>query len=343
MRDEYDRLIPAPPKWSPEKHEQYVDRAVDEYCSKRSVQAVMAKLNDHDPDRTGSDIKITLKNQVIKKAEKRHKLKAIPGQLIHEYDISATLTDAAYALFLENEIIPAFPKQFLFYRRMSPSEFIAQYKSRWRFDNGAYASDVTRWDVGCDAGMLNFDVHVMHRSAFPREYVEAYIARRLTSKSQHGVMATMQNSGDRFTWPLNSVRRAVVTSLVCQVTEEDTAAINGDDAALDRNCVALHFPDSPWEFKNDNGRRVEFSGFELGGEEPTYSASGIHYRTMILMSRDPSAQDKWVNYLDLLQYADLNSPEAVDVARCAAQHMHPELFSEYLPAPLRPLFPNVCF
>jgi hypothetical protein len=344
MCEAYDKLVPHPPKWSAEKHQHYVDQCISEYCSKRTESAVLSKLKAHDPTRTGSDIVISLKNQVIKKDEKRHKIKAIPGQLIHEYDISITLGDAPYALFLENEITPAFPDNYLFYRRMSPPEFIKAYKSKWRVNNGAYSSDVTRWDVGCDAGMLNFDVHVMQRSGFPADYIEAYIMRRLSSKSQHGVMATMQNSGDRYTWPLNTVRRAVVTSIVCDVKPEDTVAVNGDDAAIDRNCSATQFPDSPWVFKDCNGYRVEFSGFELGGPEPTYSASGIWYRTAILMSRDPSAQDKWVNYLDLLQYTDLNDPHAIDVARAAHQHMKPvSRFAECLPEPLRPHFPTVVF
>jgi hypothetical protein len=343
MCDEYDRLVPKPPRWSALKHEQYVDLAVAEYCSKRTAEAVMAKLKSHDPDRTGADIKITLKNQVIKKAEKRDKVNAIPGQLIHEYDILTTLNDAAYALFLEHEVIPSFPPNFLFYRRMSPLEFIEAYQRSWRVDNGAHSSDVTRWDVGCDAGLLNFDVHLMHRSGFPSDYIEAYIARRLASTSQHGVMATMQNSGDRYTWSLNTVRRAVVTSLVCEITYRDTVAVNGDDAAVDRECHAKPFPDSPWEFKNDNGRRVEFSGFELGGPRPTYSASGLLYRTMILMNRDPSAQDKWVNYLDLLQHAPADADESVYVARCAQQHMQPDLFIRYLPPAFRSLFPTLQF
>jgi hypothetical protein len=344
MCDAYDKLVPEPPLWSAEKHQHYVDTCIHEYCSKRTESAVLDKLKRHDPDRTGSNIVISLKNQVIKKDEKRHKLKAIPGQLIHEYDISVTLGDAPYALFLENEIIPAFPKNYLFYRRMSPPEFISAYKAKWRFNNGAYSSDVTRWDVGCDAPLLNFDVHVMRRSRFPEEYINAYIERRLSSKSQHGVMATMQNSGDRYTWPLNTVRRAVVTSIVCSVAPEDTVAVNGDDAAIDRNCSASHFPDSPWVFKDNNGHRVEFSGFNLGGPEPTYSAEGLWYRTTILISRDPSAEDKWVNYLDLLQYTDLNSEYAIDVARSAHQHMRtPGLFAECLPKLLRPHFPTVVF
>jgi len=341
MCDEYDRLVPNPPIWTVEKFEGYIDRAVDEYCSKRTLGAVLNKLNSHDPDRRGRDIKISLKNQVIKKDEKRDKLSAIPGQLIHEYDVLCTLGDAPFALFLEDEIISAFPKNFLFYRRMGPDEFKAAYQRSWRVGNGVHTSDVTRWDVGCDAGVLNFDVHVMRRSKFPEAYIEEYMERRLTSRSQHGPMATMQNSGDRYTWALNSLRRATLASLVCQVTPADTVAINGDDEAIDRMVDALPFKDSPWEFKDQNGMTGEFSGFELGGPTPLYSARGIAYRTLILMSRDPSAQDKWVNYLDLLSHCDLDSPEAVDVANSARQHMHLELFQEYLPSPLRPLFPEV--
>jgi len=32
MCDEYDKMLPAPPKWTPEKHAIYFDQAVDEYC-----------------------------------------------------------------------------------------------------------------------------------------------------------------------------------------------------------------------------------------------------------------------------------------------------------------------
>jgi hypothetical protein len=343
MCDEYDRLVPRPPLWSTEKHAEYVDLAVDEYCRTRTSSTVMTKLRAWDPDRSGSDIKISLKNQVIKKEEKRRKLEAIPGQLIHEYDVGTTLGDAPYALFMEREIVPAFPKNFLFYCRMAPADFQAEYSRRWRVGNGVYSSDVTRWDVGCDAGVLNFDVHVMRRSGYPEEYVQAYIERRLSPRSQHGPMGTMQNSGDRYTWTLNTIRRAVVTSLVCGVLPEDTCAVNGDDAAIDRMCHAVPFPDSPWAFKDQNGSVGEFSGFELGGPTPLYSASGLLYRTFILESRDPSAQDKWTNYLGLLAASDLEHPAAMAVAASARRHMKPDLFVQYLPPPLRAHFPEFVY
>lgn len=339
--NEYDKLVPQPPRWSLETFEGYLDRSIVEYMSKRTAGDVMRKLKASDPDRTGSDIKISLKAQVIAKAEKRGKLKAIPGQLIHEYDALTTLADAAFALWMEDHVFSAFPPQFLFYRRFAPEEFVRAYQARWRVGNGVHTSDVTRWDVGCDAGVLNLDAHIMRRSGFPAKYVDEYVYRRLSSRSQHGPMATMQNSGDRYTWTLNSIRRAILASYVLGVRPDDTLAINGDDEAMDRCAEARPFPDSPWEFKDQNGATGEFSGFELGGPKPVYSASGIHYRAMILESRDPSAQDKWYNYLDLLRHADPDTPEAATTARMAREHMRPELFVEALPVAFRPLFPEV--
>jgi len=341
MCDEYDRLVPAPPHWTEQNFDGYIDLAIDEYLSKRTARAVLQKLHEHDPDRSPSSIKISLKNQVIKKAEKMYKKEALPGQLIHEYDIIQTLLDSSYALWLENHLPGAFPDNFLFYRRMDPDQFIAAYSKRWRVDNGAYGSDVTRWDVGCDAAMVNFDVHVMRSLHFPKWYVDAYIERRLSSFSQHGPMRTMQNSGDRYTWILNSIRRAVVTSLVCSIQPEDTTAINGDDAAVDRYCTALPFLNSPWAFKDENARRVEFSGFLLGGTTPTYSAHGLWYRTAILKSRDPSAQEKWESYLGLLRHANLDSPYALAVARDAQHFMSYDSFWHHLPQPLHSYFDNL--
>jgi len=154
-------------------------------------------------------------------------------------------------------------------------------------------------------------------------------------------MATMQNSGDRLTWPINSTRRAIVASYVLQLTDDDTCAINGDDEATDRCIEARPLLDTPWVFKDLNGQTGEFSGFTLGGPEPEYSAEGVYYRTLILEDRDPSAQDKWVNYLELINLADRNSSEAVLVAHKAHHHMKPELFRQFLPPQFHMLFPQV--
>lgn len=339
--EEYKKLVPNPTLWTAENFDGYLDRSIEEYMSKRTASDVTKKLESHDPDRSGSDIKISLKNQVIKKDEKRHKVSAIPGQLIHEYDVLTTLSDAAYALWFEDHVIGGFPEQFLFYRRMSPASFTAAYKKRWRVGNGVHTSDVTRWDVGCDAGLLNLDIFFFSWHGFPKSFIDRYTERRLTSRSQHGPMATMQNSGDRFTWPINSVRRAVVASYVLQLQPEDTCAINGDDEATDRCIEAIPLLDTPWVFKDQNGDTGEFSGFTLGGPEPEYSAEGVYYRSLILEDRDPSAQDKWTNYLDLINMADRNSTEAVLVAHSAHRHMKPELFKQFLPPQFHSLFPTV--
>jgi hypothetical protein len=318
-----------------------MDKARIEYESGRSKQAIEAKLDAHDPDKSGCDVSNSLKAQVIKKDEKRKHNLAIPGQLIYEYDISQTLEDAAYALFLEEELFAAFPDMFLFYRRMNPDDFEKAYQARWRVDNGVYTSDVTRWDVGCDAGVLNFDEDVFRSVGFPSKYVDDYVTRRLSTRSQHGPLQTAQPSGDRYTWTMNTIRRAVVSSIVLQVQPEDTLAVNGDDAAMDRMADALPFPDSPWIFKNLNGMRGGFSGYELGGPRPTYSARELWYRTAILLTRDPTAQEKWVNYLSLLERSDPEEWEALNVAQMAHKHMKPDLFAAALPEQFHIHFPGV--
>jgi hypothetical protein len=344
MIDKFDEMCPVLPKWTPEKHAHYMDRARVEYEAGRSAAAVVAKLRAHDPDRTGKDVDNSLKAQVNKKDEKRDKFEAIPGQLIYEYDIATTLEDAAYALFLEEELFPCFPDNFLFYRRMNPEQFIEAYKRRpWRVGNGVHTSDVTRWDVGCDAGVLNFDEHVFRGVGFPSGYVDSYVDRRLETRTQHGTLRTGQPSGDRYTWTLNSIRRAVVAAMLLNVQPEDTVAINGDDEAMDRCSDSLPMADTPWEFKNLNGPTGEFSGFELGGPNPEYSARGIWYRTVILTSRDPSAQEKWVNYLELLRHVNPDAWECLDVARLAHTHMKADLFAACLPPALRVHFPTVDF
>jgi hypothetical protein len=341
--DEYDKLVPNPPLWTPEKHTEYADRAIEMYCETRTWADVCKKLDSIDPDRTGADIRISLKNQVIKKAEKKDKVHAIPGQLIHEFDMVQTIHDGALALFLMEEILGAFPKNFSFYKRLSPDDFVEDYQRGWRVDNGASSSDVTRWDVGRDAGVLNLDRHAFERSKVSQTLIEEYVDRRLRPRSQHGPYKTMQPSGDKFTWPINSFTRAVTTSKVCNIQPEDHVKINGDDAAIDRFVDIVPLPDSPWEFKNTNGHRVEFSGFTLGGPKPEYNAEGIQYRAWILESRDPSAQDKWVNYLDLMRHADPDDSCAIDVAFKARSYMKPHLFETFLPEKFRPYFPDVTF
>ena len=95
MIDEYQKLVPEAPQWAPESFEGYIDRAVNGYVSKRTEKDVLKKPASHDPDRTGADIKISLKNQVIKKSEKRHTREATPGQSCF-WDCVASLGGTAH-------------------------------------------------------------------------------------------------------------------------------------------------------------------------------------------------------------------------------------------------------
>jgi len=334
MCDEYDRLCPDPPKWTPEIHDELCDLVISEYVSRRDIGTVMEKIRKHDPDRTGRDIVISMKGQVIKKSEKKLK-DAVPPQLIHEYDIACTLSDAPYFLFLERYIIPNFPPHIEFFSRESMSDFIKRAPDFIHKNRGTYASDATRWDVGCDAPMLNFDVHVFRKSNIDESWVSGYIARRLNSRSQHGVMKTMQNSGDRGTWPMNTVRRAVVSSLILHVTSDDTLVVNGDDAWLDRYATADFFPDSPWFFKDENAPTTEFSGLMLSQTgKVSYSPTGLQYRCWLLEERGVVDPNRWMGYADLLSLIDTESPAVTDIIDILSRHISPAQLLPRIPAHL---------
>jgi hypothetical protein len=151
-------------------------------------------------------------------------------------------------------------------------------------------------------------------------------------------MASMQRSGDRYTWVINSICKALLTSWACDLTPEDTAFVNGDDSAVDRPCTVKQLPHSEWVLKASNGPVGEFSGFLLGGEQPYYSPKGLQYRVDILESRDPSARDKWLAYMDLLTHSDPHSSISVDIASRAMPHLPPDLFRQKLPLPMHAQF-----
>jgi hypothetical protein len=331
MIQTYDSLLPNPPQLTEEKLAYYTDLAVLEYTSKRDRSSVARKLAAHDPSRTGSDIKISMKGQTIKKAEKKL-ASAVPPQLIHEYDISQTIGDAPYFLFLEREIIPALPSHIQFFTRESMETFITRAPGFIHKGRGTYSSDATRWDVGCDAAMLNFDLHVFRSSGYPKDWVADYCERRLTSRSQHGVMATMQNSGDRGTWPMNTLRRAVVSTLVLHITPDDTLVVNGDDAWVDRTASADPFPDSPWVFKDLNAPTTEFSGFDLSENgTATYSPVGLLYRCWVQEQFGVTDPNRWIGYADLLSLVTSDQPEVLEIARILSRYLPSHILTNRLP------------
>jgi hypothetical protein len=348
----FDLLVPNCPQWD-DYGDGHVDKAPFEYAEGRTREAVLDKLARHDPDRTGSDVVISLKAQTIKKVEKLGAA-AMGGQLIHEYDIAQTLRDAPYFRFLNERLLPRMPPNVFFYNRESVPEHIARMRGKLATGRGYTGSDVTGWDTGCDAGMLNFDLHVMRRCGFPEEFTAAYDLRRLTTRSQYGLMATMQNSGDRGTWDMNSLRRAVVSCIVMRVEPifhqfsqtsvgreyvrkhvpgyappapgyVENLIINGDDALLDVAKTTSEFPDSNWVFKDLVGESMEFSGMDFRPDgRVTFSPFGLYYRCLIKVESNTSDPIQWDAYATLYSLVDSESPYALEIARLLARHLTKE-------------------
>jgi hypothetical protein len=330
--DQFDAMVPYLPAMDLDRLLECGRASLEDYMSTRTASTLQHKLDSVDPVRLASQITISLKAQVIKKAEKRVKKEAVPGQLIHEFDLVATLSDGAYARYLEMYVLPAFPASCNFYYRMNPEKFVQQYKDNWVTGRGSYSSDVTRWDVGCDATVLHFDAHVMRRAGFPEEYVLGYIERRLTTTTQFGDIATIQNSGDRFTWVLNTLRRAVVTFYVTSPDGDTHFFFNGDDATADKPLMSRQLENSPWLFKDETGSIVEFSGYEMGHDDPRYSGLGLYYRCAILRSRNTTQADRWEAYLVLSELVSVDDEYLMPILTMCADHLSTSRFSQLLSA-----------
>lgn len=298
----FDLMQPVVPQWA-DHAGYYTDTAVLTYASTRSQQTVMQKLARHDPDRTGCDVQLSMKGQVIKKVEALG-APAKAAQAIHMYDIRITLEERAVWRFIEDLVMHNFGENVVIYNRESQTSFAARVGPRLRRCKTLTGSDATGWDAGCDAAVLNFDVHVLRRAGVPDHFVQQYVHRRTHTRSQYGYMATMQNSGDGGTYVMNSIRDAVMTTIRMRVqplfeafcatqvgqqhlTKSGVAPygpmdvarradppplllINGDDVTLGADAsthpdklVVDRFPDSRWVFKDERHHTIQFSGMEL--------------------------------------------------------------------------------
>jgi hypothetical protein len=367
----FDLMQPVVAQWA-DHAEKFMDTAVLTYAESRSEGVIASKLAGHDPDRTGADVSISVKKQKIKKLENLGG-DAKAAQLIHQYDIAVTLEERAMWRFLEDMVMRAFGDNVMVFNRESPAAFAARVRPRLAKCAILTGSDATGWDAGCDAGMLNFDLHVMKRAGIPEVMRERYMARRLQTRSQYGVMQTMQNSGDGGTYCMNTIRDTVVTTIrmrvqphfreFCQTPvgvrhlaqpgvaaygpmdvareadPDPTLLVNGDDVLLGADAstqkgkmVIDKFPDSPWQFKDEQGRVLEFSGMQMRCDGSVgYSPRGLWYRCAIRAEDDTTDPIQWRAYADLYSGIDTAEAHTTEVAKYLLAHLPEQTVMDLTP------------
>lgn len=319
LKGMFDKVFPSCPQWSPDRHSMYAERVVDEYCSRRTESQVLAKIASQTVDQTACDIRLFLKQQVIKKLEKVD-CDAVPGQLIHEFPLFTTLADSAFVLFLEEELLDRAPDNVVLLRRLTPSQLVEAYESKWHHGRGTSSNDYSAWDSGCDGNILALDVHIFKRLGFPQWYVDSYVHRKTHARSFVGSMRTMQNSGDRMTWPLNTLRNLVVTLLNLGYRSDFSYWFNGDDFICDGPTrptgnlrTQLSFVGKPL-----SGPLGVFSGWLFGLSSLQVDAEAILYRCTIALSRNRLDEDYWRSVADQLSFLDPENRLYPEIANCFA-------------------------
>jgi hypothetical protein len=370
----FDILQPDVPQWK-DHAERYMDTAVLTYAEPRSEQVVLRKLAQHDPDRTGRSVLLSVKEQTIKKLPDVD-CNAKAAQMIHMYDIATTLGERAMWRFVEDKIMHNFGPNVTVFNRESPAEFAARVGPRLKGAPTLTGADATSWDAGCDAGMLNFDCHVLARAGLPEPMIRDYRERRLSTFSQLGTMATMQNSGDGGTYCMNSIRDVVVTTIRLRVqphflafvstptgkqhlrrpgvapygpldvAREGTAPllmVNGDDVLLAGDATTSptsfkvdRFPDSVWEFKDEQGPKLEFSGMYLGTDGSAgYSARGLLHRCLIKAEAGTTDPIQWRAYADLFAGVHSNDADTAEIAKYLLAHLPADVVLDLTPLEFR--------
>jgi hypothetical protein len=257
----------------------------------------------------------------VKKLEKQAS-PAGPGQIIHEFPLVQTLQDAVYAMFIEDYLIPSFPANFFFYTKMSPTGFKDWYAENFVPDRGVTILDRTSWDRGCDAVILRLDTHIFERCGFSSQFIIDYVYRRTHSSCFAGPMGIVQNSGDRFTWPLNTVRNAVVTVAELDPPRDTALAFNGDDATADRSLSGGHCRDKvAFIDKVSFGRHGSFSGWTVGYRQTFFDPQALTYRYHIALARGTLDPLYWHSFADQLRIAPSNFPNRDMIVETIVSHL----------------------
>jgi hypothetical protein len=321
LYDAFDRLFPKIEKCTTAELDLLSERVATEYLSRRTEAQVRAKISQQDPSLTPSDIKLFLKQQIVKKVEKMFS-PASPGQLIHEFSLATTLADAVFVLWLEERLLDQAPANLVFLRRLTPSQIRQRYRDTWHVGRGCSWNDYTSWDAGCDHNITALDVHIFKRCGFPASFIDSYVARKISSRSFLGVMAIMQNSGDRFTWPLNSLRNAVVTTCNFGFRPDVCYWFNGDDFICDDVVSPTGMLVTPLRFvgKFGSGPIGIFSGWRFAGPVCTTDSASLLYRCDIASARGRSDIEYWQSAADLAQFCCPDDVEYPHIVSRLAEH-----------------------
>nr|QQG34641.1 RdRp [Sesame deltaflexivirus 1] len=271
------------------------------WASKRTKRTIYQSLAKQTLDAAYNFVKLFPKGQYIKKKPK-WRSHAFPSQTVSDFNLGRIWRDSPYALYVETMILQyAYPSTYL-HCRASPDDVSSWYKQHWK-QGRMTGNDYTAWDSGVDHVFIEFDCWLMNLCHFPEEYIQRFREDRYTTHSFLGNHMPRQESGDRWTWLLNTARNAALTGASLDCPRQTPICVSGDDSCtLGAWRRPSNFRPSDWIMtpKREEGTRMEFCGLIFGGTDISFDPDVVHWRSRFGLQQGRSDADFWRSIRDAI-------------------------------------------
>lgn len=271
------------------------------WAGKRTRSGIAASVAKDDLDRQLTQVRLFLKQQLVKKLHKRG-ARVSAGQIVSEFPLTKTFRDAAFALYVEKKILKHAHASTYLHARASPDDLNKWYQRHWPRGK-ATANDWTAWDSGCNKTTVWAVLQMLASMDLPRWYLDTYLHDRTSISSFLGRHRTKQESGDRWTWLINTVVNMMITGATLSCPVKTPAAFSGDDSIV----AGYHkrpsdYKKSDWsmEPKLERGLSLDFCGYVFGGPETFITPKAVSYRSFIGAGSGYSDADFWRSIRDTM-------------------------------------------
>jgi hypothetical protein len=265
------------------------------WASKRTKRALVRSIDKQDLDQPHNVVRLFAKGQYIKKKAK-WRTNAFPSQTVSDFSLGRIFDDAPFALYLEKQLLKhAHPTTYL-HCRATPDQLSKWYTTHWRPGNVQSACDSTSWDSGMDHVFVEFVCWFMRQANLPPQYIDRYRYMRFNTSSHLGPHQPRQESGDRWTWLINTVCNLAFLGAMFNCPARTPIAASGDDGILlYRWRFSEGFAPSDWLLipKLEWGVSLEFCGLIFGGDDISFDASVIAWRARFGLQQGRNDADYW--------------------------------------------------
>ncbi|QKN22647.1 RNA-dependent RNA polymerase [Erysiphe necator associated deltaflexivirus 2] len=312
------------------------------WASKRTKRTMDQSVAKQIPDSAYNFVRLFPKGQWIKKMAK-WRYHAFPSQTVSDFNLGRIWRDSPYAVYMETQILKHARPSTYFHCRASPDDVSRWYQRHWQRGTMT-GNDYTAWDSGVDHVFIEFDCWLMSLCHFPEEYIDRFREDRYTTHSFLGTHMPRQESGDRWTWLLNTARNAALTGASLDCPVGTPVCVSGDDSVVLgawRRPSSFHPTQWLMQPKREEGSSLEFCGLLFGGPDISYDPSVVHWRARFGLQQGRADVDYWRSIRDAIKETAAklgpDSPKLIS----ATHNLHRAIKWFDLPVSLRlPLTPS---